>query len=85
MLFLFLMALSPDNVSARIPNGVECYSCVGDNCPLDSSAIVKCYDNFRGCFHGNVTMKAGETSGGHQKPWIIWLSWGFEQLLHAHK
>ncbi|XP_039220288.1 ly6/PLAUR domain-containing protein 3 [Crotalus tigris] len=51
-----------DNVSARIPNGVECYSCVGEKCPLNNSAIVKCYDNFRGCFHGNVTMKAGNFS-----------------------
>ncbi|XP_058051036.1 ly6/PLAUR domain-containing protein 3-like [Ahaetulla prasina] len=51
-----------DNVSARIPNGVECYSCDGDNCTMDNSAIVECYDNFRGCFHGNVTMKAGNFS-----------------------
>ncbi|KAG8143445.1 hypothetical protein E2320_000672 [Naja naja] len=41
---------------------VECYSCDGDNCTMDNSAIVKCYDNFRGCFHGNVTMKAGNFS-----------------------
>ncbi|XP_026578588.1 ly6/PLAUR domain-containing protein 3-like [Pseudonaja textilis] len=51
-----------DNVSAQIPNGVECYSCEGDNCTTDNSTIVKCYDNFRGCFHGNVTMKAGNFS-----------------------
>ncbi|XP_032083167.1 ly6/PLAUR domain-containing protein 3 [Thamnophis elegans] len=51
-----------DNVSARIPNGVECYSCDGDNCTMDNSSIVKCYDNFQGCFHGNVTMKAGNFS-----------------------
>ncbi|KAL7981051.1 hypothetical protein Chor_005285 [Crotalus horridus] len=55
-------AVEWNNVSARIPNGVECYSCVGEKCPLNNSAIVKCYDNFRGCFHGNVTMKAGNFS-----------------------
>ncbi|XP_062996517.1 ly6/PLAUR domain-containing protein 3 [Elgaria multicarinata webbii] len=50
------------NESARVPNGVECYSCTGKECLIDNSAIVKCYDSFQGCFHGNVTMKAGNFS-----------------------
>nr|XP_020668477.1 ly6/PLAUR domain-containing protein 3-like [Pogona vitticeps] len=51
-----------DNESARVPNGVECYSCVGNECSVHNSSIVKCYDAFRGCFHGNVTMRAGNFS-----------------------
>ncbi|KAJ7304101.1 hypothetical protein JRQ81_011625 [Phrynocephalus forsythii] len=51
-----------DNESTRVPNGVECYSCIGNECSLHNSSIVKCYDAFRGCFHGNVTMRAGNFS-----------------------
>uniref|UniRef100_A0A8D2J4N7 LY6/PLAUR domain containing 3 n=1 Tax=Varanus komodoensis TaxID=61221 RepID=A0A8D2J4N7_VARKO len=47
------------NESARVANGVECYSCSGNDCAISNSTIVKCYDSFRGCFHGNVTMRAG--------------------------
>uniref|UniRef100_A0A8D0BED2 LY6/PLAUR domain containing 3 n=1 Tax=Salvator merianae TaxID=96440 RepID=A0A8D0BED2_SALMN len=57
------LALHPTgNESARVPNGVECYSCIGDDCSKDNSTIVKCYDSFKGCFHGNVTMRAGNFS-----------------------
>ncbi|XP_077192594.1 ly6/PLAUR domain-containing protein 3-like [Paroedura picta] len=50
------------NESAMVPNGVECYSCQGDECSVDNSTIVKCYNSFRGCFHGNITMRAGKFS-----------------------
>nr|XP_060639710.1 LOW QUALITY PROTEIN: ly6/PLAUR domain-containing protein 3 [Anolis sagrei ordinatus] len=51
-----------DNVTARVPNDVECYSCLGDDCSINNSTIVKCYNSYQGCFHGNVTMKAGNFS-----------------------
>ncbi|XP_054855436.1 ly6/PLAUR domain-containing protein 3 [Eublepharis macularius] len=50
------------NESMMVPNGVECYSCTGDECSTDNATIVKCYNSFQGCFHGNVTMRAGKFS-----------------------
>lgn len=50
----------PGNESAMVPNGLECYSCEGDECSTDNATIVKCYNSFKGCFHGNVTMRAGK-------------------------
>ncbi|XP_015261137.1 PREDICTED: ly6/PLAUR domain-containing protein 3-like [Gekko japonicus] len=50
------------NETAMVPNGVECYSCHGEECSTDNATIVKCYDSFRGCFHGNITMRAGKFS-----------------------
>uniref|UniRef100_A0A8C3SHN7 UPAR/Ly6 domain-containing protein n=1 Tax=Chelydra serpentina TaxID=8475 RepID=A0A8C3SHN7_CHESE len=55
------MALQPmGNDSARVPNGLECYSCHGnEGCSPGNATVVKCYDRYQGCFHGNVTMKVG--------------------------
>ncbi|EMP24904.1 Ly6/PLAUR domain-containing protein 3 [Chelonia mydas] len=58
------MALQPmGNESARVPNGLECYSCQGNEaCSPSNATVVKCYDGYQGCFHGNVTMKVGNFS-----------------------
>ncbi|XP_053122626.1 ly6/PLAUR domain-containing protein 3 isoform X2 [Hemicordylus capensis] len=50
------------NESTRVPNNVECYTCSGSECETNNASIVKCYDTYKGCFHGNVTMKAGNFS-----------------------
>uniref|UniRef100_A0A8C0H8Y4 LY6/PLAUR domain containing 3 n=1 Tax=Chelonoidis abingdonii TaxID=106734 RepID=A0A8C0H8Y4_CHEAB len=61
------MALQPmGNESARVPNGLECYSCQGNEaCSPDNATVVKCYDGYQGCFHGNVTMRVGNFSLSH--------------------
>ncbi|TFJ96521.1 cysteine synthase [Platysternon megacephalum] len=61
------MALQPmGNESARVPNGLECYSCQGNEaCSPGNTTVVKCYDGYQGCFHGNVTMKVGNFSLSH--------------------
>ncbi|KAH1180031.1 hypothetical protein KIL84_006081 [Mauremys mutica] len=58
------MALQPmGNESARVPNGLECYSCQGNEaCSPGNATVVKCYDGYQGCFHGNVTMRVGNFS-----------------------
>ncbi|CAM4679435.1 unnamed protein product [Lepidochelys olivacea] len=58
------MALHPmGNESARVPNGLECYNCQGNEaCSASNATVVKCYDGYQGCFHGNVTMKVGNVS-----------------------
>uniref|UniRef100_A0A452GG90 UPAR/Ly6 domain-containing protein n=1 Tax=Gopherus agassizii TaxID=38772 RepID=A0A452GG90_9SAUR len=63
------MALQPmGNESARVPNGLECYSCQGNEaCSPDNATVVKCYDGYQGCFHGNVTMRVGEAWAGHSE------------------
>uniref|UniRef100_A0A8B9QFX5 Uncharacterized protein n=1 Tax=Apteryx owenii TaxID=8824 RepID=A0A8B9QFX5_APTOW len=54
----------PGNESARVPNGVSCYGCPDDGpCPASNATVVQCYDDFTGCFHGNVTLTLGEPMG----------------------
>ncbi|XP_067173028.1 ly6/PLAUR domain-containing protein 3-like [Apteryx mantelli] len=53
----------PGNESARVPNGVSCYGCPDDGpCPASNATVVQCYDDFTGCFHGNVTLTLGSVS-----------------------
>ncbi|XP_052635648.1 ly6/PLAUR domain-containing protein 3 [Harpia harpyja] len=48
----------PGNESGRVPNGVLCYGCPDDG-PCPPTTVVQCYDDLRGCFHGNVTLNLG--------------------------
>uniref|UniRef100_A0A8C8SMS9 LY6/PLAUR domain containing 3 n=1 Tax=Pelusios castaneus TaxID=367368 RepID=A0A8C8SMS9_9SAUR len=59
------MALQPTgNGSGMVLNGLECYSCHGnETCSSGNTTVVKCYDGYRGCFHGNITIRVGETRG----------------------
>ncbi|XP_030825941.1 ly6/PLAUR domain-containing protein 3 [Camarhynchus parvulus] len=49
------------NSSAPSPNGVRCYGCPAAG-PCPPTAIVHCYGDLRACFHGNVTLRAGNVT-----------------------
>ncbi|KAG8433808.1 hypothetical protein GDO86_012250, partial [Hymenochirus boettgeri] len=47
------------------PNGVQCYSCIGNRggeCSTLKASVVNCYSKYRFCFDGNVTLTIGNFS-----------------------
>ncbi|XP_067401974.1 ly6/PLAUR domain-containing protein 3 [Emydura macquarii macquarii] len=61
------MVLQPTgNESARLPSGLECFSCHGkEACSPGNLTVVKCYEGYQGCFDGTVSMRVGNFSLSH--------------------
>lgn len=47
----------------KVPNGIECYACIGpsnEDCSVDNAEKVKCYGEGSQCLNGTRTVQLGK-------------------------